>query len=412
MKKVFLTMIKLYKSVLRLLKTNKSKKITLHPKEHPQPDLTCRIEQFIRENYLFRYNVMTEVTEYKGIDDLAGNFQPVTQRELNTFCMEARKSGINCWDRDISRYIHSKSILSYHPFREYMDGLPEWDGKDRVRDLARRVSSLPHWTEGFHTWMLGMASQWMQIPSAHANSVAPVLVSRRQGLNKSTFCRMLMPEALQGYYTDSFDTGATGGAEQKLTVFGLINLDELDKYTDRKMALLKSLMQMAGVAIRKAYKKSFSALPRIASFIATSNRKDLLTDPTGNRRFLCVEVEGKIDCSPIDHAQIYTQLKAELLAGKRAWFTSEEETVLMGHNEAFRKQSPEEDIFYSCFRLPENEETGHYLSAAQIFSILKRHYPSSARQLSSANFGKALVAIGAERKHTKQGNFYHVIMNR
>ena len=82
------------------------------------------------------------------------------------------------------------------------------------------------------------------------------------------------------------------------------------------MPLLKNLMQMSDLNIRKAYQQSFRQLPRVASFIGTSNRFDLLTDPTGSRRFLCVEVERVIDCTHIEHDQIYAQLKAELACGE------------------------------------------------------------------------------------------------
>lgn len=216
--------------------------------------------------------------------------------------------------------------------------------------------------------MLGLASGWMEMDRLHANSVAPVLVSRKQGRQKSTFCKMLLPEMLQPYYTDSFDLSNLSGSERRLAEFGLINLDEFDKFSPRKMAVLKNLMQMAGLNIRKAYKKSFSPLPRIASFIATSNQKELLTDPTGSRRFLCVEVEDKIDCSPL-----------------------------------------EEDMFHACFRPAGESEKGLSLSAAAIFQYLKKCNPSAMRGASAGNFGKILVSLGIERIHTEYGNRYQVV---
>lgn len=94
--------------------------------------------------------------------------------------------------------------------------------------------------------------------------------------------------------------------------FGLINLDEFDRLPDRKMVLLKNWMQMAGMNVRKAHAKHFHPLPRLASFIGTTNQKNLLSDPTGSRRFLCVEVQSKINCEGIEHDQIYAQLKDEL----------------------------------------------------------------------------------------------------
>ena len=116
-------------------------------------------------------------------------------------------------------------------------------------------------------------------------------MSSRQGLGKSTFCRLLMPDALKSYYTESYDLGSPASAEAKLAACGLINLDEFDKLSASKMPLLKNLMQASSLNIRKAYKRSASALPRIASFIGTSNREDLLVDRTGSRRFLCVSLE-------------------------------------------------------------------------------------------------------------------------
>lgn len=132
--------------------------------------------------------------------------------------------------------------------------------------------------------------------------------------------------------------------------FGLINLDEFDRLPDRKMALLKNWMQMAGMNVRKAHAKHFHPLPRLASFIGTTNQKNLLSDPTGSRRFLCVEVQSKINCEGIEHDQIYAQLKDELQKGERHWFTSAKEEAIMRSNEAFYKRPIEEDVFHACFR--------------------------------------------------------------
>ena len=88
--------------------------------------------------------------------------------------------------------MRSRRISEYHPFTAYFEQLPEWDGKDRVSALARRVSDDPVWVNGFHRRMLGLSAQWMQFRSDtnSTNSVAPLLVSSRQGLGKSTFCRL------------------------------------------------------------------------------------------------------------------------------------------------------------------------------------------------------------------------------
>ena len=386
--------------------------------------LMQEVTAFLTSRYRFRFNVLTEETEVadaanitnivNNIPDTHLRYAKVDERWMNSLSMEAIETGIDCWDRDIQRFVRSRRISEYHPFTAYFEQLPEWDGKDRVSALARQVSDNPVWVNGFHRWMLGLSAQWMQFrPDINrANSVAPLLVSSRQGLGKSTFCRLLMPDALKAYYTESYDLGSPASAEAKLAVCGLINLDEFDKLSASKMPLLKNLMQASALNIRKAYKRSASALPRIASFIGTSNREDLLVDRTGSRRFLCVSLEHAIDCvTPVEHEQLYAQLKAELLSGERSWFNKEEEQAIQQHNALFYKHIPEEEVFRLCFRFA--TEADHpqevlILSATQLFERMKSAHPSVMRGMTAYSLSRILPQLG-ERVHTAKGNVYRVV---
>ena len=369
--------------------------------------LLDNLEACLFDRFDFRFNVLTEQTEYapKG----TSIYELVDQRVLNTLCLVARKNGINCWDKDVSRLLLSQEIADYHPFLDYMDNLPDWDGIDRVSELASRVSDTPLWIEGFHRWMLGMTAQWMAMDVQCANAVAPLLVSTEQGRCKSTFCSILLPTELQRFYIDKFDITSVSGCEQKLSLFGLINMDEFDRYGIRTMATLKNLMQLKKLTFRKSHRAYYSQLPRIASFIGTSNQKELLTDTTGSRRFLCVEVKGKIDCTLPDYAQLYAQLKTELLNGERYWFTSEEERKIQEHNRMFYKFSPEQDVFFRCFRLPMEGEEGIQISSTEIFCKLQKRFPSAFRGRSVSNMGRMLLAMGVERVRTRTGSYYRVV---
>ena len=395
--------------------------------------LMQEVTAFLTSRYHFRFNVLTEETEVADVANITNiennlpdahlRYTKVDERWMNTLSMEAIETGIDCWDRDIQRFVRSRRISEYHPFTAYFEQLPEWDGKDRVSTLARRVSDNPVWVNGFHRWMLGLSAQWMQFhPDTNnanransinrANSVAPLLVSSRQGLGKSTFCRLLMPDALKAYYTESYDLSSPASAEAKLAAYGLINLDEFDKLSASKMPLLKNLMQASALNIRKAYKRSASALPRIASFIGTSNREDLLVDRTGSRRFLCVSLEHAIDCTtPVEHEQLYAQLKAELLSGERSWFNKEEEQAIQQHNALFYKHIPEEEVFRLCFRFA--TEADHpqevlTLSATQLFERMKSAHPSVMRGMTAYSLSRILPQLG-ERVHTAKGNVYRVV---
>lgn len=368
------------------------------------------LSRFLNDNYRFRFNLLSETTEFQAARPGASGYTLLGEREMNTICIDAFNSGICCRDRDVKRYIRSTYIEAYHPFRLYLDNLPEWDGTDRMADLSERVSATPYWKNCFHRWMLALTAQWMELNRGiHANSIAPLLISAEQGRHKSTFCKSLLPSPLQAYYTDQFDMSEGSSTEVKLALMGLINLDEFDRLSVRKMAQLKNLMQMPSLNVRKAYKKNYCQLPRIASFIGTSNRKDLLTDPTGSRRFICVKVENMIDCTGIDHDQLYAQLKHELLSGERYWFTAEEEADIQRHNEEFYRIMPEEEIFRSHFRAAVSDEVCEMLSLADILEVLRQHHRGLMRNINLAHFGNALVASGVERLHTREGNRYRVV---
>ena len=396
-------------------------------KKAKSSSLIQEVTAFLTSRYRFRFNVLTEETEVtniaNNIPDTHLRYAKVDERWMNTLSMEAIETGIDCWDRDIQRFVRSRRISEYHPFTAYFEQLSEWDGTDRVSALARRVSDNPVWVNGFHRWMLGLSAQWMQFhPDTNnanransinrANSVAPLLVSSRQGLGKSTFCRLLMPDALKAYYTESYDLSSPASAEAKLAAYGLINLDEFDKLSASKMPLLKNLMQASALNIRKAYKRSASVLPRIASFIGTSNREDLLVDRTGSRRFLCVSLEHAIDCiTPVEHEQLYAQLKAELLSGERSWFNKEEEQAIQQHNALFYKHIPEEEVFRLCFRFATQEDHPQEvltLSATQLFERMKAAHPSVMRGMTAYSLSRILPRLG-ERVHTAKGNVYRVV---
>ena len=211
--------------------------------------LTRQVIDFLKVRYDFRYNLLTEETEFRPSGQREIPFCRIDKRELNTFCLEAHKEGINCWDKDLQRYIYSTLVESYHPFRLYMNELPAWDGTDRLKPLAKRVSDTPIWIKSFHTWMLGLAAQWLGVNQTQANSVAPILISEEQGRHKSTFCRMLMPPQLARYYSDNLKLTAQGNPERLLAEMGLLNMDEFDKFGAQKMPLLKNLMQMSSLNI-------------------------------------------------------------------------------------------------------------------------------------------------------------------
>jgi hypothetical protein len=368
---------------------------------------------YLKSHYHLRYNVLTDVTEMGHEIQNEIVYQPITRRQMNSICLEMQVKGVGCWGKDVDRCIDSEYVESYHPIQQYIKELPAWDGIDRITPLAQRVSHNEHWVSSFHVWMRGMMAQWMGLfqesGSTYAHTLAPILISPNQGCGKSTFCKSLLPKELRVYYTDSFDVFNNNAADKKLAKNALINLDEFDSLTKNGNIRLKNHMQKTDLTYRVGNQKIATSAPRLASFIGTTNQREVLFDPTGSRRFICVEVEGLIDNhTPIEYAQLYAQLKQELEEGQSYWLSKEEEKQLERDNRAFYHQTQEETIFFSMFRFAQPEEEGaEYLSSTQIYRLMRKKHHGLKERGSNA-FGKLLSAYQKPKK-TSIANVYCVV---
>ena len=368
-------------------------------------------EQLLRlleERHEFRYNLLVEVPEFRERGSVAP-FRRVTPLDLNTLSIRAIDARIGVWQRDVQRVLHSALIPAYHPLTHFMEQLPAWDGRDRLRPLAERISKGALWVQCFSVWLRALAAQWMAHPTVTANDLVPLLLSRRQGLRKSTFCRLLMPPELCDYYADKFELTATAAHEPRLAKLGLINLDEFDRYTSRQNATLKNLLQLKSLSMRRSYRQELMALPRVASFIATSNVNEVLTDPTGSRRFVCVEVNAPIDCSPIDHAQLFAQLRSEVLSGAPCYLDRATTEALERSNAPFRVFSPLAERFSRFFRLPTTDAPGEWHTVTELYDRFRRRCPAAVRGLSLQTFGREVRSLGFPAAHRRRGNCYRVV---
>ena len=371
--------------------------------------LSLQMDEFMNRRYEFRYNTVLDDLEYRQRDSIHFYFKPVDKRVRNSISICALKEGINAWDRDVDRFLNSEYVPLYNPVEEYLYDVGRWDGKDRIRALAATVPCKnPYWMDLFHRWFLNMVSHWKGSNKKYANSVSPLLVGP-QGTRKSTFCRSIMPPSERSYYTDSIDFSRKKDAELYLNRFALINIDEFDQVSSTQQGFLKHILQKPVLNVKKPHGSAVLEMRRYASFIATSNQKDLLTDPSGSRRFICIEVTGVIDTNrPIDYEQLYAQAMYELEHGERYWFDQEEEKIMVENNREFEQVPPEEQLFFRYFRAAQPEE-GEWLSPAEIMEDIQKgsSIPMSVKRVNS--FGRILKKQEIPSKHTRSGTLYHVV---
>jgi hypothetical protein len=379
-------------------------------KAHPVTDIS-RLEEFLGRRYEFRYNEMTDTTEYRPRLSFQYQFMPLDERAQNSVCVEALREGLSVWDRDLSRILHSDFVRPYNPVEDYLNSVGEWDGVDRIDALARRVpTSNPHWPALFRTFLLGMVAHWRGIDREHGHCTTPVL-SGPQGYRKSTFCLQLLPPELRFAYTDSLDFGQKAEAMRYLCRFALICLDEFDQISDGHQAFLKHLLQKPRVVQRKVGGSVYQEMRRYASFIATTNRTDILKDPTGSRRFLCVLLTGPIDVStPIDHRQLYAQLMTLLRRGERYWMDSEEEALMQQYNEEFMQQSPLEQVFRTYVLPAAEHEEGEWKTCTEIFHYLQRKSRDKFSNSQLSPLGRIANKYCTVTKKSGRGMLYWVKM--
>ena len=368
---------------------------------------------FLCKKYDFRYNSVMKFTEYRPKDKDYWGFQPVDARVQKRMTLEVQLANIRVSIKDVRNYLESDLLSTYNPVENFLfKCMGKWDGKDHIRALARTVpTDNPHWEDWFYTWFLAMVDQWRSYSHRkYGNSVAPLLISK-QGYNKSTFCRSLVPPELQWGYNDNLVLSEKRQVLQAMCQALLLNLDEFNQISPQvQQGFLKNIIQLPSVKMKPPYGSHVQEFPRMASFIATSNMEDILSDPSGNRRFLGVELTGPIDVSQLpNYEQLYAQALSALQAGEKTYFDAEQTKLIMASNRKFEVISPVDQYFNLYFDLTDDVKQGEYLTAAEIFQELKSHIGSSVKLSNLISFGRKLSQMPSiHRKRFNDGMRYLV----
>ena len=339
-----------------------------------------KVSEFFERRYELRYNVMKLTEEFRprGFDYYP--WQTLTDRDINRIAHEQMLESGAAWPIDIKNYARSSYARRYNPIHEFLAGCGTWDQKrDYIRQLAQRVPNQnPLWEKLFHRWFLGMVAGWLGFSRDYGNSVVPMLVGP-QGCRKSTFCRLLLPHALREYYIDDVKMDNAEQVERMLGRMGLVNIDEYNAKTDREQAKIKRLLTERDVQVRRPRSDQYVMVQRMASFIATTNERQPLNDPTGSRRYLCVAVVGTIDTtSPLNYQQLYAQALWELDHGEPYYLSRDEEAAMETQNQQFQNASSAEILLTSYYR-PAPRDKRYFVRAVDMLEQLQQRTHGSDR---------------------------------
>ncbi len=375
------------------------KKHKIKPMKSVPDDLlqAIRMEIFLNENFDMRKNLMTGVAEYRNKFSEDQTFKPLTEEVRNDMTLQAVELGIKGWDQNVNRYINSTRIEQYDPVNTWLDHLPQWDGKDHIRELAARVpTSQPHWEKYLRMWMIGMVAQWRESDKQlTGNALIPLLIGR-QGCGKSRFCKILLPQELRDYYNDQLNFKNEFDLNIALTSFALINIDEFDKTSNAQQIVLKYLLSSADVKFRPPFGKTIQLFRRYSSFIGTTNQQQPLVDPTGSRRFVCVSIpdDKNIDFTDnLNHRQLYAQALHLFNNKERYWLNNDEIQTLTEENEPYQRPIDLVEMISETFTKPKEDE-GKWWCFSEILSTLSKHHTSfNIKKANHAMLGKAMSNV-------------------
>lgn len=381
---------------------------------------TLAVELFLKENYQFRRNVLNGKVEFFILNPEQADIKPVwrilTPEALNSIIRKAKQENLTKGSpkSDIVEVIHSDATPTFNPIQDFLDNLPKWDGQNHLAKLFSRLPGISSEQLDFLViWFRSAVAHWLQKDTLHGNECVPTLIGG-QGCGKSTFLARLLPPELRQYYLDHINMSNKFDRDMALTNNLLVNLDELDAIRPSQQALLKQLLSKSKVNGRPIYGCSQEDRPRYASFVATTNNPHPLSDVTGSRRFICIEIpEGLfIDNSgEIDYLQLYAQLVYEVCElNAPYWFNNDQVARIQELNLNYTDEKDIAEIVEACFRKPKDGEKVVKMNCTQILDEIAKEFPSLKKTMSTkVHLGYAMKDLGFN--HTERGHvkFYDVV---
>lgn len=360
------------------------------------------IEHYLKTKYLFRYNSIKCQPEIKKIGEHKKTFIPVDKYILNSLKRNLDSIlGISTSAENIRSILESSFSDKVNPIHEYYKNLTEYDPDkdiDFIKEFTETVivESPEKFYEYFKKWIVAVVANSKTMYGCQNHTCLTLTGS--QGKFKTTWLDLLCPRSLNQYlYTgklnlQSKDTSAL------IAEMLFINIDDqLRQINKRDENELKNLITTPSVKYRRPYDIYITEYPHTASFMASVNGNDFLTDPTGSRRFLPFEVfEIDIEkAKKIDIDGIFSQAFYLFNNMFRYWFIDDEIKELHKNNQAFQVISLEEQLLIEFFEVPSTRENAtDYLQPALILEHIESH---TKQRLSTKKLGEALSKLGFDK---------------
>jgi len=357
-----------------------------------------KIERFLMALYDFRYNEIKQKPEYSHKDKI--KFQPVDKYLLNTLKRYIDTCGINTSVDNIKQILASSFSAKINPIQHYFQTLSqvEKNEEDYILLLSSTVdvknTSPFKFAEYLKKWMVGVVANTLDNEICR-NHLCLVLCGD-QGTFKTTWLENLCPRELRQYlFTGKIDP-TNKDSQTLLAEYLFINIDDQLRQLNKKDENeLKNLITVNKVKYRRPYDEYINEYPHLASFMASVNGNEFLTDTTGSRRFLPFEITA-IDikkAQAMNLTNCWRQAFTLYLQKFQYWLNEKEIQELHAQNESFQVINTEEDLIYDHFTVPlsDNEPGVEHMTATAIKAFIERN---TLQRISMRKLGEALKKTG------------------
>ena len=365
------------------------------------------VEDYISARYKIRLNQLSNKLEH-GENQQPTTFCFLDDRFVNSLWRQMQHDGLNVELPTILNILGSDFSEPFHPFKDWIGHLPEWDGKtDYIRQFFSMVHCKDISEEDFfrytRCWFLSMVATVMfdeVINHCILTFIGP------QGTYKSTFMLHILPPHLRSFFTTKSNSYQLSKDDRLMLAQNIIvSLEEIDSMTTKEINQLKAFVTLPSVNERPPYAHTTVLMPRVASLTATGNNLTFLTDQTGNRRWLPFHIES-IDnpwAADIPYEGMYAQALALIKGGERYWLDDADIRHLNDHNRHFMAPDPATELLVTYFMHPRTEAETKYMTASKIAARFAPYMKIIPNKI-----GQALTDLGYEQVRTHNGRFWKV----
>jgi hypothetical protein len=360
------------------------------------PVALCQL--YLSNNHQLHYNTITADIEDRAVL-LNGRAKTLDDMALNT--MYLRFSEVT--DNKISfeffcRVIYSEMTRYYNPFEDFINANQSVQRNQQlIEDLAACIeTTTPHVAKYLTHWGVGMIASVY----GHTSPLVLVLAGERQNTGKTEFFRRFLPKQLSQYYAES---KLDGGKDDDilLTKKLIIMDDEFGGKSKLEAKRFKELTSKASFSIRLPYGRTHRDLKRLAVLAGTTNDLGLISDPTGNRRILPINVLGinHPAYNAIDKTALFMAFY-DLYQSGFNWHLSSEDILQLAENTSdFNAINFEAELINQYFRVPQNGDYCDYLTNTELKIYLESN--SQQRIFDTRKLGMEMKNLGFEQVRRK-----------